>query len=47
MATMTPIDATDGLQFDDLRPLAFDEAADDPGSDRAVLSHTRGSGPGP
>ena len=42
MATMTPIDATDGLQFDDLWPLAFGEAADDPGRDRAVLSHTPG-----
>lgn len=39
---MTPIDATAQLTLDDLRPLAFDEAADDPIILSARIEYTPG-----
>lgn len=39
---MTPIDATAQLTLDDLRPLAFEEAADDPSILSARIEYTPG-----
>ncbi|TCJ72780.1 UNVERIFIED_ORG: hypothetical protein EDC92_12416 [Dietzia maris] len=39
---MKPIDATNCLTLDDLRPLALEEAADDPAILGAVIRHTPG-----
>ena len=39
---MNPIDATNCLALDDLRPLALEEAADDPAILGAVIRHTPG-----
>ena len=39
---MEPIDATPGLMLDDLRPLAFEESADDPAILSALVRYTPG-----